>query len=57
MNNFDLCKQLTSNLFIKIKYEKSTAYLFFNEFNDNVVYAITAFNTSAYLPILDELLM
>jgi hypothetical protein len=30
MNNLDYLKKITDNLFVKITYEKSTAYIFFD---------------------------
>jgi hypothetical protein len=55
MNNFDLCKQITSSLFVRVIYQKSSSFLFFDDHHENVVYAITALNDSPFLSTIAEL--
>jgi hypothetical protein len=56
MNNFDYCKKVSGAQFFRVQYEKSTSYLFFSEFHENVVYAISALNSSQYLRTFEETL-
>lgn len=44
MNNFDFCKKINESAFIRVRYLKSTSYLFFNELVENLVYAISIMN-------------
>lgn len=57
MNNFDLCKQISSRLFVRANYPKSSSFLFFDDSHENVVYAITAPNDSPFLSTIAEVLM
>lgn len=56
MNNFDFCKEVTGQNFVKIRYPTSTSYLFFNEHVNNLVYAISTINSSVDLAVLEALL-
>jgi hypothetical protein len=40
-NNYEYCKKLNKELFIKVKYAHSNSYLFFGEDN-NIVYSISS---------------
>ena len=54
MNNFDFCKQIDRNTFIRVKYEKSTSYLFFDEMHDNLVYSLSVLNEHPHLLNFEE---
>jgi hypothetical protein len=55
MNGFDFYKQISSNLFVRVRYEKSTSYLFFDEGNNSVVYSVTFSSRSPDIPVLEEI--
>lgn len=56
MSNFDLCKKINNSTFIKVKYLKSTSYIFFNDFNENAVYSFSLNNASSELSTFEETL-